>query len=261
MENENENFSLSATFGVNEENDSLTYLQSETIDGETDINYTEFNINQFNFSTRNPEDFALELFNHAQSIDNEDISQIFTKSFLFNLAKSDWWILPNVSLEDYKKMSFENFTSQQINQHIVENISSNIVELTNSWSSYDNEIQRYMDDAITYYNDGKFGISALMLLIVLNLSLNIFEFDRNTTNIKFRLEKIEKVESFESFKIKSYLSFIEWIINPLYIYNAIKSEGDLNLLKEDDEKYKIAIKMFFVINTLIEIFKIIGEDF
>lgn len=261
MENENENFSFLSKFRVNEENDSLTYLQLETIDGETDINYTEFNINQFNFSTRNPEDFALELFNHAQSIDNEDISQIFTKNFLFNLAKSDWWILPNVSLEDYKKMSFENFTSQQINQHIEENISSNIVELTNSWSSYDKEIQRYMDEAITYYNTGKFGISALMLLIVLNLSLNIFEFDRNTTNIKFRLEKIEKVESFETFKIKSYLSFLEWIINPLYIYNAIKSEGDFNLLEGDDEKYKIAIKMFFVIDTLIEIFKIIGEEF
>ena len=39
-----------------------------------------------------------------------------------------------------------------------------------------------------------------MLLIVLNLKLNIFEFDRNTTNIKFRLEKIEKVESFESLR-------------------------------------------------------------
>lgn len=200
MENENENISFLSKFGVNEENDSLTYLQPETIDGETDINYTEFNINQFNFSTINPEYFALELFNHAQSIDNEDISQIFTKNFLFNLAKSDWQILPNVSLDDYKKMSFENFTSQQINQHIVENISSNIVELTNSWSSYDNEIQRYMDDAITYYNTGKQGNSALMLLIVLNLKLNIFEFDRNTTNIKFRLEKIEKVESFESLR-------------------------------------------------------------
>ncbi|WP_296866852.1 hypothetical protein [uncultured Methanobrevibacter sp.] len=261
MENENENFSFLSKFGVNEENDCLTYLQPEPVDGEIDINYTEFNINQFNFSTRNPEDFALELFNHTQSIDNEYISKIFTKNFLFNLAKSDWWILPNLSLEDYKKMSFENSTSQQINQHILENISSNIVELTNSWRSYDNEIQRYMDDAITYYNAEKYGISALMLLIVLNLRLYIFEFDRNTTNIKFRLEKIEKVESFENFKIKSYLSFIEWIINPLYIDNAIKSEGDRNLLKEDDEKYKIAIKMFFVINTLIEIFKIIGEDF
>lgn len=260
MENENKNFSFLSKFEVNEENDSLTYLQSETIDGETDINYTEFNINQFNFSTRNPEDFALELFNHAQSIDNEDISQIFTKKFLFNLAKSDWWILPNMSLEDYKKMSFENFTSQQINQHIAKNISSNIVELRNSWSSYDNEIQRYMDDAITYYNIGKYGISALLLLIILNLSLNIFEFDNNTTNIKFRLQKIEKVESFESFKIKSYQSFIEWIIKPLYINNAFKSDGDFNP-SEEDEKYKIAIKMFFVINTLIEIFKIIGEDF
>lgn len=90
MENENENISFLSKFGVNEENDSLTYLQPETIDGETDINYTEFNINQFNFSTINPEYFALELFNHAQSIDNEDISQIFTKNFLFNLAKSDW---------------------------------------------------------------------------------------------------------------------------------------------------------------------------
>lgn len=52
-------------------------------------------------------------------------------------------------------------------------MSSNIIELTNSWSSYDNEIQRFMDDAITYYNTGKHGISALMLLIALNLSLNI----------------------------------------------------------------------------------------
>lgn len=260
MENENETFSFSPKFGVNEENDSLTYLQMETVDGETDINYTEFNIAQFNFSTRNPEDFALELFNHAQSIDNEDISQIFTKNFLFNLAKSDWWILPNLTLDDYKKMSFENFTSHQINQHILENIISNIVELTNSWSSYDNEIQRYMDDAITYYNAGKYGISALMLLIVLNVRLNISEFDRNTNNIKFRLERIEKAESFETFKIKSCQSFIEWIIKPLYFDNAFKSDGDFNPL-EEDEKYKIAIKMIFVINTLIEIFKMIGEDF
>lgn len=51
------------------------------MNGETDINYTEFNINQFNFSTKNPEDFALELFNHAQSIDNEDISQYLQKIF------------------------------------------------------------------------------------------------------------------------------------------------------------------------------------
>ena len=40
MENENENISFLSKFGVNEENDSLTYLQPETIDGETDINYT-----------------------------------------------------------------------------------------------------------------------------------------------------------------------------------------------------------------------------
>ena len=100
MENENENFSFVTAFGVNEENDCLTYLQPEPVDGEIDINYTEFNIAHFNFSTRNPEDFALELFNHAQSIDNEDISQIFTKNFLFNLAKSDWWILPNLTLDD-----------------------------------------------------------------------------------------------------------------------------------------------------------------
>ena len=33
------------------------------------------------------------------------------------------------------------------------------------------KIQRYMDDAITYYNTGKYSISALMLLIVLNLKL------------------------------------------------------------------------------------------
>ena len=214
------------------------------MNGETDINYTEFNINQFNFSTKNPEDFALELFNHAQSIDNEDISQYLQKNFLFNLAKSDWWILPNISLDDYKKRSFENFTSHQINQHIVENMSSNIIELTNSWSSYANEIQRFMDDAITYYNTGKHGISALMLLISLNLSLNIFEFDKNTNNIKFRLERIEKVKSFETFKIKSYQSFIEWIIKPLNINNAFKSDEDFNPL-EEDEKYKIAIKMFF----------------
>ena len=260
MENKNGNFNFLSKFGVNEENDCLTYLQTKTINGEIDIDYTEFNINQFNFSTRNPEDFALELFNHVQSIDNEDISQIFTKNLLINLAKSDWWILPNLSLDDYKKMSFENFTSDQINQHIVENMSSNIIELTNSWSSYDNEIQRYMDDAITYYNAGKYGISALILLIVLNIKLNIFEFDENTNNIKFRLRRIEKVKSFETFKIKSYQSFIEWIIKPLYIDNAFKSDGDFNPL-EEDEKYKITIKMFFVINSLIEIFKIIGEDF
>ena len=58
----------------------------------------------------------------------------------------------------------------------LENQTYQTFELTNSWSSYDNEIQRYIDDAITYYNAGKFGISALMLLIVLNLSLNIFEY-------------------------------------------------------------------------------------
>ena len=100
MENENKNFSFLSKFEVNEENDGLTYLQSETIDGETDINYTEFNINQFNFSTRNPEDFALELFNHAQSIDNKNISQIFTKNF-YSLHM--WWVNPFINQNHYQR--------------------------------------------------------------------------------------------------------------------------------------------------------------
>lgn len=247
------------------DNDAIYHSEWDGID----LNINEINSNSLNLMTRNPKDFAQELYSHIQSIDNELLSSIFTEELLQEITFGNLWILPNITLNEYKLLSQEN-SSKHLNQIILDEIIiPKLDEIQKNWNINNEKNDTFLNKIMINFNDKKYNICTLESLAFINNINTLDLYHENLENIQNRLEyKLnDKMEPYDRFMIKAYQSFITWIVKPLYYENAlIKNENEKETtpnskyLKNINIKEFKAIRMIMIIDSLINIFKIIGED-
>lgn len=256
-------------------NDELYNTEWDDIKKESTISQFEIDNIAIDFVTKEPEEFALNLYNHVEELEDVELSSVFTKNFLNELTKS-WWILPKISFEEYKELSQLSVDDKDLNKFILADYILNpklIYDLIDNWEFHDENRAKIIMQATNDYYEGNYEICVLTLLLQIEgLMRDKLESKSKAPKLREKLErrldnclreKVEDLSSWEIFLIKSCKSYIWMILKPLCDeVNFIEDEYEINRnISVHNGKVEadqiVAIRLFLIIDTLMFLLDII----
>ncbi len=222
--------------------------------------------------TKEPEKFANNLYQHVKNSDDE-IKSIFTLDFLKEITRSNWWILPNFNLETYKEFSNKKISHKEFNKIILSKFSTKPELITNMIKQWDisNEREDIIYQIYNNYIFGYYEVCTIALILQIEGIIKDITCSKNhsTKLIKELIKKLKnklKKESYRSkeiFYINLYIEFLYSIICPFYV-NVDFDNQNINVNRHKishcgrvNSNQIISIKLFLIINSLMEISKIL----
>lgn len=243
-------------------NRSLTFLQNLS------------NIPNFNIIYSEKEEFALNLYNQIEEIDdNEELKTIFSLDFLLSLTDGNWWIIPRFSKEEYLQLSsIENINSNIFNQIFIGRYYENpelFYSMIQEWDLTDIR-KKIISQAYINYIYGNYEACVIILMLQIEgiLKENI-SMKKSAGKLRQHLEKQlnnnQTINSWDTFLNKANIQYVWMVLKPLYEdvgFNA--DEGIINRhniahIGIVEANQLIAIRFFLILDTLLYIFKSIDN--
>lgn len=238
---------------------------------------SELNEPFVDLKTKHPEHFALELQKHIDEINDPILSSIFNQDYLNELTKSNWWILPRLDLEEYKKQSQNNVSARIINRNLLfEYLTSPEVlsRVIGNWNFDDDVRYDVIHQVFINYLAGNYEVCVIVLLLqlegIMREKLGIK--DHRDAKLREKLEdklgvhlnqNHEDYTSWEIFLIKASQTYLWEILRPLYDEKDLVDEDtDINRnVVAHNGKVKasqiITIKLILAIDTLMYLFELL----
>jgi len=223
---------------------------------------------------------------------NEEIKNIFHTIFLNKLIVSErLWILPRITKKEYKELSKMNFEENSISFKLFEkyiNQPETILDIIKNWK-LDPQREKIMKQVYDNYIRENYETVIIMLttqidgILIDNLDIqSIMENKKNnqkltSTDLRMELEEKMKisldndVNSWNIFIKKTSITFISYVMKPLYNEINFQEEdkinrhqmlhkGIINLDKEQELNQIIAIRFFIMLDTILYMINELKKD-
>lgn len=254
---------------------SLNLIDWESINQSLAVLQNFSNIPRFNIVYTKKEEFALTLYNQIEEIDdNEELKKIFSLDFLLSLTNEDWWIIPRFSKEEYFQLSsIDNIQNPNIiNQYFIGKYIENpelFYLMIQEWDLTDIR-RKIISQAYINYIYGNYESCVIILILQIegilkeNISMN-----KSAGELRKYLEGQLNINStinaWDKFLNKANIQYIWMVLKPLYDKIDFNAEGEIvnrnNIAHIGivEANQLIAIRFFFILDTLIYIFKSIDN--
>ena len=254
---------------------SLNLIDWGSVNQSLQILQNLYNIPRFDIVYTDKQLFALTLYNQIEEIgDNGELKSIFSLDFLLSLTDGDWWIIPRFSKEEYIQLSsIENINSNIINQYFIGKYYENPELLYLMIQEWDlTEIRKkIIYQAYINYIYGNFEACVIILMLQIEGILKEkISMKKSSGKLRQYLEKQlnnnSSINSWDDFLNRANIQYIWMVLNPLddnIDFNA--EEGLINRnniahIGIVEANQLIAIRFFFILDTLIYIFKSITDE-
>ena len=254
---------------------SLNLIDWESINQSLKILQNSINIPRFNIVYTDKQVFALMLHNQIEEIeDNDELKSIFSLDFLLSLTDGDWWIIPRFSKEEYIQLSsIDNINSNIINQYFIGKYYENPELLCLMIQEWDlTEIRKkIIYQAYINYIYGNYEACVIILMLQIEGILKEkISMKKSSGKLRQYLEKQlnsnSSINSWDDFLNRANIQYIWMVLNPLD--DTIDFNAEEGLINRNniahvgivEANQLIAIRFFFILDTLIYIFKSITDE-
>ena len=224
-----------------------------------------------------PFDFILDdkkihttiLYQYVCEIDDDELSSIFTYEFLFKIINDDWWIIPTFDLEYYKKIS--KSMESNLNQSFLNEFYDNpnlIKDMVLNWNITSNIRKTIINQALFNYMNGHFEICVMALVLQIEgIMKEKISYKKSTGELRASLEQELKNKTpqnpWNQFLRECNIKYIWEVLNP--IDDKINFKDDIGIVNRNEIAHMgiveadqlIAMRLFFIIDTLMYIFETI----
>ena len=249
---------------------SLNLIDWESINQSLIVIQNLSHIPNFNITYTKKEEFALNLYNQIEEIDdNEELKSIFSLDLLLSITNGDWWIIPRFTKEEYLQLSaIENITSNILNQYVIGKYYENpklLYMMIQEWNLTDIRRNIITQAYINYiYGNYEACVILLMLQIEGILKENISMkkgFGELRRHLEKDLNKNQTINPWDTFLNRANIQYIWMVLKPLgdkIDFNAedgIVNRNNIAHVGIVEANQLISIRFFLILDTLLYIFK------
>lgn len=210
------------------------------------------------------------LYHYVCEIDDEELSSIFTYDFLLKIITEDWWIIPTFDLEYYKKISAN--MSNNLNQSFLNEFYDNphlIKEMVNNWNITSDMRESIINQALMNYMVGNYEICVIVLILQIEgIMKEKISHKKSFGKLRSSLEQklinnASNNDPWNTFLNKANIDYIWNVLKPLGKNMDFKEEMgrvNRNVIAHTgvvEANQLIAMRLFFIIDTLMYIFETI----
>ena len=207
------------------------------------------------------------LYQYVCEVNDEELISVFTYDFILRIIKEDWWIIPTFDLEYYKKIS-KNMEGS-LNQSFLNEFYDDpnlIKEMVLNWNITSDLRRTIINQALFNYIEGHYEICVLTLVLQIEgIMKEKINYNKSSGKLRASLEQklIEKTTNDPWNRFLNKCN-IEYIWNVLYpIDDEINFKEDIGIVNRNEIAHMgiveadqlIAMRLFFIIDTLIYIFE------